>query len=251
MSRKQRIKSETGIYHVMLRGNNGRVIFYDDEDYNYFLISLRKAKEKSSCEIYSYCLMNNHIHLLIKESSEEIGTIVRRITAGYVLWYNDKHARTGHLFQGRFRSEPVESDRYLLIVLRYILQNPVKAGIVTRPGDYAWSSYSYFFDSKEKNTLIDKNIIEAYFDKKTYIQYMNEKNNDQCLEYTPKIRYTDDQLIKAISEIKGLPSVENISASTEDIDNIIRIIKGTTGASNRQISRIIDVSRWKIDNIKL
>lgn len=251
MSRKQRIKSKTGIYHVMLRGNNRRVIFYDDEDYKYFLTTLKKTKEKSGCEIYSYCLMNNHIHLLIKESSEEIGTIVKRLTVGYVFWYNTKHARTGHLFQGRFRSEPVECDRYLLTVLRYILQNPVKAGIVEKPKDYLWSSYSYFFESKEKNNIIDKNLITSYFDKKTYIQYMNEKNDDQCLEYTPKIRYTDDQLIKTISEITGIPNVENITASTDNIDNIIRTIKITTGASNRQISRIIDISRWKIDNIKL
>src|SRR6056297_3473731 len=120
MARKPRRKSETGIYHVMLRGINKQRIFEDKQDYQKFIDVIKKTKETSDFNLYSYCLMSNHIHLLIKETEEELGEIFKRIGARFVYWYNSKYSRTGHLFQGRFKSEVVESDSYLLTVLRYI-----------------------------------------------------------------------------------------------------------------------------------
>lgn len=121
MARQARKRSNTGIYHVMLRGIDKRDIFLDGEDREKFIENIIKAKEVGNFEIYGYCLMDNHVHLLIKED-EEIGTNIKRITVGYVGWHNNKYERTGHLFQNRYKSEPVETESYLIIVLRYILK---------------------------------------------------------------------------------------------------------------------------------
>ncbi|MCJ7806540.1 MAG: transposase, partial [Clostridia bacterium] len=119
MPRRAREKSSTGVYHVMLRGINRQNIFKDREDRQQFITTLVKYKKVSGYEIYGYCLMTNHMHLLIKEGGESIDRILKRIGASYVYWYNKKYARCGHLFQDRFKSEPVEDDQYLLVVLRY------------------------------------------------------------------------------------------------------------------------------------
>jgi len=129
MPRQARKKSATGIYHIMLRGIDGRNIFLDDEDRSKFIEKLLSAKQNANFKLYGYCLMDNHVHLLIEEN-EEIGTSVKRITVGYVQWHNNKYGRTGHLFQNRYNSEVVETESYLVTVLRYIHQNPVKANIV-------------------------------------------------------------------------------------------------------------------------
>ena len=106
MPRYARKRSSTGIYHVMLKGIDGRDIFLDDEDKEKFIENMLKARDKGNFELYAYCLMDNHLHILIKES-EGIGTSIKRIAVGYVQWHNNKYGRIGHLFQNRYLSEPV------------------------------------------------------------------------------------------------------------------------------------------------
>ena len=124
----------------MVRGINQQNIFVEDNDYLKYIDTLREYKKEIAFELYAYCLMGNHLHLLIKEGNEEIGNTMRRIGVSYAYWYNRQYDRSGHLFQGRFKSEPVEDDTYFLTVLRYIHQNPVKAGLVNNTEDYKWSS---------------------------------------------------------------------------------------------------------------
>lgn len=112
MARRARRKSRTGIYHVISRGIDRQIIFEDNEDYRRLLDTLKECQEKSGCEIYAYCLMGNHIHLLLKENKEDLGIMFRRLGASYVYWYNKKYKRRGYLFQGRYKSEAVESDSY-------------------------------------------------------------------------------------------------------------------------------------------
>ena len=134
----------------MLRGINGQQIFADNEDYEKLLEILKYCKAISEFEIFAYCLMSNHIHLLLQENKEPIELVMKRIATRFVYWYNIKYQRLGHLFQDRFKSEPVENDEYFLTVVRYIHQNPVKAGICKKPQDYNYSSYNEFF---RKETL--------------------------------------------------------------------------------------------------
>ena len=136
MPRKARIESKSGIYHIMLRGINRQQIFEDDEDFEKFLWVMKDVKQLSRFKLYGYCLMGNHIHLLLKPENEPLELIFRRIGSKYVYWYNLKYQRTGHLFQDRFKSEPVNDEKYLMTVLRYIHQNPTKAKLAKKIEDY-------------------------------------------------------------------------------------------------------------------
>ena len=141
MPRGARKTSSTDIYHVMLRGINRQDIFEEDEDKKIFLWIIRECIKVSGCDIYAYCLMSNHVHILIRTKTESIGVIMKRIGTRYVLYFNEKYGRVGHLFQDRFKSEPIETDEYFLTVLRYIHQNPLKANMCKKLEDYAYSSY--------------------------------------------------------------------------------------------------------------
>ena len=121
MPRQERLQSATGIYHVMLRGINKQDIFEDDEDYIQFLKILNGLVDRhdddghilpAHCTFYAYCLMTNHVHLLIRERDELISESIKRIGVAYARYYNHKYERNGHLFQDRFRSEPVNSIEY-------------------------------------------------------------------------------------------------------------------------------------------
>ncbi len=107
MPRQARKKSKTGIYHIMVRGINRQNIFEDDEDYSIFIHTIRKNKEKSKFELYGYCIMGNHVHLLSREGKEPLSLTMQRICSSFVFWYNLKYDRVGHLFQERYKSEVV------------------------------------------------------------------------------------------------------------------------------------------------
>ena len=136
MIRRARQRSESGVYHVVMRGVNRRDIFHDTDDHQRFLITLAQKKCNQEYELYAYCLMSNHIHLLLREGEDTVSRIMSRVGTSYAKWYNQKYDRCGHVFQGRYGSESVEDDRYLLTVLRYIHNNPVKAGLVLKAGEY-------------------------------------------------------------------------------------------------------------------
>lgn len=163
MSRGARMKSRSGIYHVMLRGANRQEIFHDDEDCIKFLDIIGKYKMKSGLEVYAWCLMNNHVHLLLKEGNEDISITMKRIGVSFVCHYNWKYKTTGHLFQDRFKSENVETNKYLFTVIRYIHQNPVKAGIVNRVDDWRWSSCLGYYGKNDPRKLLNHDFILKCF----------------------------------------------------------------------------------------
>jgi REP element-mobilizing transposase RayT len=142
MPRGAREKSSSGIYHIMLRGINKQVIFNDEEDFSRFIYYLGRYKKESDYKIYSYCLMNNHIHLILKVNSIDLESILKRIAGSYAQWYNRKYSRVGHLFQDRFKSKAIEDERYLFAAMRYIHMNPIKDNISKSMENYVWSSYS-------------------------------------------------------------------------------------------------------------
>jgi len=130
--RAARIKSESRIYHIIMRGINRQILFEDEEDCTKFIQTLQRYKEISEYKLYAYCLMGNHLHLLLREGKEPLETVMRRICGSYVFWYNKKYDRIGYFFQDRFKSEPVDDEVYFLVELRYIFQNPLRAGITNK-----------------------------------------------------------------------------------------------------------------------
>lgn len=153
MPRHPRTTAESGIYHVMLRGVNRDAIFLEDADFERFLHALASAKDASGCSVLAYCLMTNHAHLVLLPTSEPLGTVMKRLGVRYAGWFNRKYGRVGHVFQDRFKSIPVETDEYLVALLRYVWNNPVEAGLAKRPEDYPWSSHRFLGATSE---LIDQ-----------------------------------------------------------------------------------------------
>ena len=241
MPRQARQKSSTGIYHVILRGINQQQIFEEDEDNIKYLQTLAEYKAISEYKLLAYCLMGNHIHLLIKEEKEELVQIFKRIGGKFVYWYNGKYGRIGHLFQDRFKSEPIETDSYLLTVLRYIHQNPLKAGIVKDISKYEWSSYSDYLN--QKSELTDIEFINEMIGKNEFIEFHKAENDDKCIEISDiQFRLTDEQakkLIEKISQCDNATEFQKLDIKKRD--NALKKLK-KKGLSIRQISRLTGVS---------
>ena len=150
--------------------------------------------------------MGNHLHLLIHETKEPIEQIMKRIATRFVYWYNWKYYRKGHLFQDRFKSEVVEDDSYFLTVIRYIHQNPIKAGICKAVKEYEFSSYKEFFRNPY---LIDVDFVFDMIPEEDFAKFINEICFDKCLdvEDKPCIKVTDEQAQKIIAKISKCKNV--------------------------------------------
>lgn len=131
-------------HHIIQRGHNRQVVFACDDDYQYYLDNLREWKEKLGCRVFAYCLMTNHIHLIVDpgENPTELAQLMKRVTGRQTRYVNKMEKRTGSLWEGRYKSSPISTNEYLLACCRYIELNPVRAGIVADPADYRWSSYA-------------------------------------------------------------------------------------------------------------
>ena len=228
----------------MLRGINRQQIFEDKEDCVRFLQTLQTYKTQCGYEIYAYCLMGNHIHLLLKEGREDLTQIFKRIAGSYVYWYNWKYHRCGHLFQDRFKSEPVETDEYFLTVLRYIHQNPVKAKLCKQAEDYAYSSMQEYLSGP---ALADTDFALSMLSREQFSDFHREENTDQCLDISDHFRMTDEEakiLLHKISKCDHASEFQQLDPETRN-SCIQKLHK--EGVSIRQISRLTGVSKKIIE----
>ncbi len=241
------------MYHIMMRGINRQSIFEDNEDKERFLDTLMKYIQQCNFQLYAYCLMDNHIHLLLKETDEPLSSFIKKISSSYVHWYNRKYKRCGHLFQDRFKSENVESITYFRTVLRYIHQNPLKAGLATEVFQCKWTSIHEY--SKPNSILNIKSSLEIFSKDHTqalilFKDYMNQPSEDQCMEDGPKMNKTDDE-VKVY--LKGI-GISNISIlqqmDKEKRNSLLGELKSLKGISERQLSRITGISRSIIRQVK-
>src|SRR5215213_4729607 len=141
MARPTRPNIAGGVYHVMARGNERRAIYFDDEDRERFLELLSTTARRCRWECLAYCLMDNHYHLVLRTPLPNLSRGMRLINGGYASRVNARHGRVGHLFQGRFKSVLIRSSDHLLVVMKYVVRNPVVAQLCSTPGDWRWSSY--------------------------------------------------------------------------------------------------------------
>ena len=260
MGRQARKVGESHIYHVMIRGINRQTIFEDHDDESQFLSLLDEYALRCGFVLYGYCLMNNHVHLLIHEAKnpcllfinnvkieigpgETLGQAMKRICVSYVLYFNSKYARTGHLFQDRFKSEPVDGSSSFLNVLRYIHLNPVKAGLCTHPEDYGASSYREYLgmaSARHADISFALSIVTC----EQLITCTNEANNDRFLDIKDKSHLKSDVEIKEILMEKfGIPSASAFQ-KLERVERT-RIIRNlhNNGATMAQISRVTGCSK--------
>ncbi|MDR3490496.1 MAG: transposase [Gammaproteobacteria bacterium] len=189
MPRKPRIHYSGAFYHVMLRGNGGEDIFFDNDDRTKFLSLINEGVNRFNFRVHGFCLMTNHVHLALQVGEIPLSNIIQNISFRYTRIMNKKRNKIGHLFQGRYKALIVDADNYLLKLIQYIHLNPVRANMVINPGDYRWSSHnaylklSYFswlttsyvlryFSTDERDSLIGyKKFILEPFDQNAAINF--------------------------------------------------------------------------------
>jgi len=188
MARSQRLDVPGIPFHVIQRGVARSACFHDDRDRRYYLAALRDAAIKGDCRIHAYVLMSNHVHLLTTaDSVGGISCMMQSLGRRYVRRFNDRHQRTGTLWEGRFKSSPVDTDRYLLTCYRYIEANPVRAGMVESATEYPWSSARFNGLGRDDPLLSTHPTYEALgIDKasrsKAYRALLDQPVTDQDLQ---------------------------------------------------------------------
>ena len=239
--RTARVCGESGIYHVVSRGVGQQIIFETDADRRRYLESLQNLMPESSGTLLAWCLMDNHVHLLVRQPLDELSALMRRLNSGYALYFNLVHGRSGHLFQGRFRSEPVDTEEYLMTVVRYIHQNPWKAEM-TSDCQYEWSSYGLYASG---NVPAGAEIVMDVFGSADAFRafHGNSDFDATCIDVTQRRMHADDDCAletalelfgdSGLGEVKSLPRKERDAA-------LVKL--KARGLSIRQVQRLTGVS---------
>ena len=261
MTRQLRQQSATGIHHVMLRGINRQTIFEDDDDFRKFVFILKDMVQPhdqlrrplpSRCAIYSYCLMPNHVHLLIQEKADGLAAVVRDIASRFARYYNDKYGHFGHLFQDCYKSEPVNDAGYFLILIRYIHQNPIAGGLCDNVESYEWSSWREFTGDKRRVSSIC--AVGAVL-KKYPLEYLREQVKTplskalKVLEFDSRSGVVSDEELRAFfSSNYGLNRAADLALYEKPRRNEILKAAKDFGASIRQLSRLTSLGYSIVQN---
>ena len=244
-----RQKSESGFYHVMMRGVGQQIIFEDDIDRCSFIEHFAEAMANCNGSIVAWCLMDNHVHLLVKAEMDKFSVAMKGFLSWYARFFNARHGRNGHLFQGRFESEPIDSDDYLLTVVRYIHQNPQKAGMCpTR--DYRWSSYGeYVGEAKYCNTDM---VLAMIGGKKAFAVFHQKESDDVCLDCSGIARrLSDDEALSWVKLNLGFDAPAEIASLSKAARNDAIKQMRLVGMTAKQVQRLTGIGRGIVERIKL
>jgi REP element-mobilizing transposase RayT len=226
MPRKARAEVEGGLYHVITRGNNRRQIFNSPSDYEKFLALLTVQKTKLPFFLYAYCLMSNHVHLLIERQACAVGRIMHRLLTGYAQYYNRRYGRVGHLLQGRHKAILCQSDRYLSELVRYIHLNPVRAKMVSKPEEYQYSGHRAYL-GLEPAGVVDVDPVLRHFGAK------KEAARDRYRAFvTAGIKHGHREEFYVADEGRILGTEEFVDATIHRIGEAKREIRGTKSATS-------------------
>ena len=238
-----------GYYHIVNRGVERRKVFHSDEDFEYFLNLIIESSILHNVIIHNYCLMDNHYHLLLELKDENLSRFMQNINSSYANYFNKKYQRSGHLWQGRFKSWYVTSEAYLFTLIRYIEYNPIKAKIVKSLKDYKYSSYHQFFnnipDFLQNSWIVDNykddiDSIERFFESEISLEDLNEMQKASSLVETSLNKKELDEkylinLFKDITDIK------------QRNKNILEAYK--KGYSQYKIAKVLNVSQPAIAGV--
>ncbi len=263
MARKLRSASDSGVYHVILRGVNKQDIFENEKDFLKFLSLMERVafpvdetgqRIPPLLIIYAYCLMPNHVHLLVREQKCGVSAAIKWLSGTYAGYFNIKYEHVGHVFQGRFRSEVVNDWEYFLTLMQYIHQNPIAGGLVKKVGDYRWSSWREY----DPNMVCDVPICAT---KSVYTKISFDALEELVNTSLPKTqrimdfdsdtgrRLTDERVREYIKAEFGITEVSKIQHLTKAERNevIKRLLEFCM--NERQISRVTGISRGVIHRL--
>lgn len=253
MSRTARQRSRSGIYHVTIRGINKQDIFLDDEDSLFYLNNLRRLRTEVGCTVFGYCLMSNHIHLLVREHEEQrVSKLMHRLGTVFAQWYNEKYQRVGHVFQGRYHSSAVEDDAYLLTVLHYIHYNPIKAQVTDRCGAYHFTSYHAYAGGEDPFGIAEVDLVTRIAGGvKEVIRLFNSPASELVDPRKEREQDIDEHARVALNTLLLGRTPEELLALTRPERNKILVqLKQTSGLTLRQLSSFIGLSPSAIARIR-
>ncbi len=249
MPRCARTISKTGIYHVMMRGNNGENIFIDHEDKERSTNVIYQKASIDSAKIYAHAIMDNHLHLIAHEIDKPLSLTIKRMGVAYAQFFNKKYKKRGHVFQDRFKSEPIESDRYLLAAICYVHLNPVKAGIGTLE-TYPWSSYQLYTganvtsEHKEVLSMFSNDPDKAI---RAFRELHSKENPDTFIDL-PRFKYDTPEKVEVF--IQRYLKNNGISKANlkergckTNREQLVRELNKNTDLSLREIAVLLDIGR--------
>lgn len=259
MARTPRRRADSDIYHVVARGVGRQIIFEDDADRRRFLSLLKERLAGTEGALLAWCLMDNHFHLLLRMPLEELSKTMRSLQTAYALFFNRRHDRVGHLFQDRFKSEPVDDEAYLLTVVRYIHRNPVKAGF-SETCRFRWSSYNAYLGLPDESASTDCEFVLSLFGTvENFVRFHLEEDQGEngsaerrCLDADDAPRPSKDgRALAAARTALGEVRPEKVAALPRaERDEAIRRLRGAR-LSIRQIERITGVSRGIVSRVRM
>ena len=247
MARSARAVSESGYYHVVLRGNGRQLIFEDNADRGVFVDTVAAQFAEKGIDIIAWCLMDNHAHLLLRDEGLRLSSAMRVIATRYAQHFNRKSGHAGHVFQGRYASFPVDGDSYLLEAVRYIHNNPAKAGVSTA-AEYWWSSYHEYVGRPQITAT--STVLDMLGGVDAFAAFHSEDAAGRY-RFAGRHRVTDDGMGEVASavlsesfecapvEVKALPKARRNEclAALRDAGLSIRQIERLTGIGGKTIAR--------------
>lgn len=256
MARQARILSPTNYYHIMIRGNNREYIFINPIHKNYYLEILKEQAEEGLIEIAAYCVMDNHVHIVVEADMLNLTKAMKSINIKFAMKINKEKNRIGHVFQDRFKSEPIFNDAHLQQIIRYVHNNPVKAKISKSLDVYKWSSYNEYINESEIINKNQKEFILNYFDEdiNKFETFHKEVNYDEFLETNEDIetqRLDHAQYIIQNYFIEhGISEIKQISKNPYHLDNIIKKLLSNSKLSHRKIAELLEIGRGDVHRVK-
>ena len=254
MSRQKRQLSQSGMYHIIFSGISRQNIFEEPSDYLKLKEIIKKVLKETKSQIYAYCFMTNHVHLFLKENAlGDISKIMTKILSHYATWFNIKYLRSGALFSNRYKSEPIEDERYYLGLVRYIHQNPMKAGMVQSIDKYSYSSYNEYIGGVSDIANIDFTLDMMNENRDTAItqfKEFHETGEMEVFEIYESNKRSPEAVRRIIkSEICGDEPWEIRDYDKEKRNELIRKLVFEKKISKSALERATGISRGTIIRI--
>ena len=243
MARKPRLYAPGSVYHVMLRGNGGQPIFFQDGDYHHLYDLIADGVDRFGHRVHAFCCMPNHLHLALQVGEGPLSKILQNLAFRYTPWIHRRQRRIGHLFQGRYKALTIDAESYLLQLVRYIHLNPVRAGLVKDPIAYRWSGHRAYL-GKEKLTWLTTDWVMGQFDRQAAVarrryydfvrQGLGEGHRVEFHHGDADARILgDDQFVE-----KLLGRSANRLADLESLDGVIKRVCDGYGISEAELRRV-------------
>lgn len=248
MSRTARIESSTGYYHVIMRGNNKNWIFKGEENKQNFIKLLKIQEKEGKLELVAWCIMDNHVHLIVKSEIKDMALAFKKINVSYAMRYNKRSDTIGHVFQDRFKSQPIETDDYLMQVVRYVHNNPVQAKMVKRLEQYKWSSYNDYFSKEKVIKSSQMQFVLAYFNNQLaeFKAFHKQSDDNEYLEIKEDLmKYRTEKaqgIIETFCTKHRITVAKEIYENKELIDKLLKLLIRQSKLPLRKIADLVGTS---------